>query len=111
MRRMMDRLFHRYGTKAAIDNGMGTIQVRVFFQSVNSKNWQNMEKVFHPMGWVPRGQYVCLLPADTAVEAGNTLTVARVDYLICRVEDMPVSSTPAYRWALCARKGSEDVWG
>lgn len=111
MRKMIRWLFARYGTDAIIDNGEKTVEVKAFFQSVNSKSWQNMETIFHPLGYLPRGQYVCMLPAGTAVDAGNTLTVAEKDYVVCRVEDMPTCAAPAYRWALCTGKGSEEIWG
>lgn len=109
MRKLIDRVFARYGTEAVLSTGENTDTLRVFFQSVNSKSWQNMEKVFHPLGFEPRGQYICMLPADAAAENGSTLTVAGNDYLICRVEKMPICTNPVYQWAICTGKGSEEA--
>ncbi len=106
MRKTMQRVFACYGTDAILWDGEKRAEVKVFFQSVNSKSWQNMESAVHPLGYLPRGQYVCMLPAGTAVEAGHTLTVEGTNYVVCRVEDMPVSPQPVYRWALCTGKGS-----
>lgn len=111
MRRMIERVFARYGTDATVQTGETLAQVKVFFQSVNSKSWQNMEAAFHPLGAVPGGQYVCMLPAAAAVEKGSTLTVAEKDYTVCRVETMPIDEAPVYQWAICTGKGSEEAWG
>ena len=108
MRRTMQRVFARYGTDATVHDGENDTQVKVFFQSVNSKSWQNMETVFHPLGRLQGGQYVCILPPDAAVEAGFTLTIAGKNYAVCRVENMPVDSRPVYRWAICTGKGGEE---
>ena len=111
MRKTMQWVFARYGTDALLRDGEKTREVKVFFQSVNSKSWQNMEATVHPLGYLPRGQYVCMLPAGTAVEVGNTLMVEGKNYTVCRVEDMPACPQPVYRWALCTGKGSEQAWG
>lgn len=105
MRKLIDRVFVRYGTEATLCTGDATATVKVFFQSVNSKSWQNMERVFHPLGYVPSGQYVCMLPAEAVAEVGSTLSVAGSDYVICRVEKMPICTQPAYQWAICTGKG------
>lgn len=111
MRKLLDRVFARYGTQAVLHTDSGEHGVQVFFESVNSKSWQNMEARHHVLGKLPRGQYICRFPAAAAVAAGDSLTVSGNDYLVCRVEDMLGPGGRAYRWALCTRKGGEDTWG
>lgn len=110
MRQLMDRLFGLYATEATLLQDRGERTVRVFLQSVNSRSWQNMEQVASPLGMIPRGQYVCILPAGTA-EEGDRLDVGGKVYLICRLAEMTVQSGSVYQWGLCREKGGEDNWG
>ena len=109
MRRLMDRVFVRYGTAATIRNGENLMETKVFFQSTNRKSQQNMETVFHPLGYLPGGQYVCMLPAGVPVANGSVVTVAGKDYRVCRVEPMPVEERPVYQWAICTGEGDEEA--
>lgn len=111
MKDWMDGVFARYGSPATICGAAGEMAVQVFFHSVNSTAWQNMERVFSPLGEVPRGQYICVLPADIAAEPEDMLTVNGRSYLLRSVEEMAVFTGPLYKWALCVEKGGEDNWG
>lgn len=111
MRKLLERVFARYGTQAVLHTTAGKQNVQVFFESVNSKSWQNMEARYHVLGKLPKGQYICRFPAQTAVRAGDWVKVNGCNYAICRVEDMLGPGGCAYRWALCTRKGGEDTWG
>ena len=111
MLKMMDRVFAHYGSDAVLYTAAGKQEVKVLFESVNSKSWQNMQSYHHPLGQLPRGQYICRFPRRVAVCAGDTVRVNGSDYVVCRVEDMLVRGDCAFRWALCTGKGSEDTWG
>lgn len=111
MKRRMDGVLARYGTPATLQTAEGEQQIKVFFYSINSNSWQNMQRQFEPLGEVPRGQYICVLPADAVAEAEDTLIVAQRAYLLRRIEDMAMFTGAVYRWALCVEKGSEDTWG
>lgn len=108
MRKLVDRLFARYGSEAVLW-GEETKRVRVFFESVNSKSWQNMERHQHLLGQLPRGQYICRFPRGTAVAPGDTLGFRGKFYRICRVEEMTGPGGSSYLWALCTGKGSEEA--
>lgn len=110
MRRLTDRVFARYGIDAVLETQDGDTNVKVFFQSFNSKSKQSIQRPLHPIGWIPQGQYVCLFPAGTAVAVGDWVRVNEQNYQVRRVEDMLDASGPIYRWSLCSRKGSEDTW-
>lgn len=111
MRKMMDGIFERYGMPATIHTAAGELPIKVFFHSVNSNSWQNMERQFSPLGEVPRGQYICVLPAHVAAEPEDTLIVSGRRYLLRRIEEMAMFTGAVYHWALCVEKGSEDTWG
>lgn len=110
MRKMMDTAFARYGTDAILHNQTGSQPVKVFFHSINSTAWQNMERAFFPLGEVPRGQYICILPAHVRIAMEDTLQIHDRAYLVRRAERMELFSGPVYYWALCVEKGCEDTW-
>ena len=111
MRRLMDGFFSRYGTEAVITSEESAKKAKVFFHSINSRSWQNMERMFFPLGEIQRGQYICVLPIDTPAKAGDTLTVMGRSYKLRRVEEMFVKGTALYRWGLCVEKGGDHHWG
>ena len=111
MRKLMDGVLARYGTMATLYSATGQREMKVFFHSINSTSLQNMERMFCSLGEIPRGQYICVLPADAMAEPEDTLIVADRAYLLRRIEDMAMFTGAVYRWALCVEKGSEDTWG
>ncbi len=111
MRKLMERILDRYGVSAKIQSGSGGTTLKVLFHSINSHSWQNMERMFNPLGEVPRGQYICVLPVKIQLAAGDSVTVNNQEYLVRKVELMSLFSGPMYYWALCVEKGREDTWG
>lgn len=110
MRKLVDRVFARFGIDAVLHGKQGTQGLKVLFWSVNSKAKQNMQPRYGVLGQIPGGQYVCLFPGVAQVESGDCVTVWRRDYLVCRVEDHLDANGPVCRWALCTGKGSADNW-
>ena len=110
MRRMLERTFARYGRDVVVTSHGVQKTVKAFFQGSRSKSWQNMQRVYFPLGEIPRGQYLCYLLPGSAV-AGDCLCVDGVTYEIRRVEDMRALGQVMYQWCLCAGKGGEDTWG
>ena len=111
MRKLMDAVFARYGTDALIRSERGKQKVKVFFHSVNSRSWQNMERMFFPLGEIHRGQHICVLPISVQAFAGDTLRIMGKFYKLRRVEEMFVKGSGIYRWGLCVEKGGDDDWG
>lgn len=64
-----------------------------------------------PLGEIPRGQYVYIGPADTAVVDGDTLLVGESSYVFRRVEPYYYGEEAIYLWGLCVEKGVNDTWG
>lgn len=111
MRELMDQLFRRYGSDAVLLRGEQQYAVKAFFHSVNSRSWQNMERMFFPLGEIHRGQYICVLPISVQAFAGDTLRIMGKFYKLRRVEEMFVKDQRVYRWCLCVEKGRDDDWG
>ncbi len=111
MRGLMDQMFRRYGTDAVILREDGRQEVKAFFHSVNSRSWQNMERMFFSLGEIHRGQYICVLPVSARAAAGDTLRIKGRFFKLRRVEEMFVKGQSVYRWCLCVEKGRDDNWG
>lgn len=106
MQALFHRMFDRYGAEMTL----GDETVSGFFHSVNSRSWQNMERLCGPLGEIPRGQYIGVLPASAVCAAGDTLLVGQQSYEIRRVEQMCLKGEPIYLWCLCVQKGGDDTW-
>lgn len=110
MKRILEGTFARYGRAAVLCSHGVEKTVKAFFHSSRSKSWQNMQRVYFPMGEIPRGQYLCYLLPGTAV-AGDVLTLDGQSYEICRAEEMWALGKAMYQWCLCIEKGGEEPWG
>ena len=99
-----------YGTDLVLIHGGESYDVRAFFRPVQSKSWSYLEGEYSPLGEIPRGQYICVLPADLAVQAGCTVWVEEKAYEIRRAEPVRAGNTAVYSWCLCVEKGGEDLW-
>ena len=111
MRKLMGGVLARYGTTATLYSATGQREMKVFFHSINSTSLQNMERMFCSLGEIPRGQYICVLPADAGAMPEDTLQVWNKSYLLRRVEQMPLGDEMVYCWALCVEKGRDEAWG
>lgn len=105
MQRLMDRVFARYGASAQVDTATGKQNVKVFFRSVKSEAWQNAERMFASIGEIPRGRYLCILPAGMKLAPEATLTVHGQQYLLRRIEQVAVFEDVVCQWCLCVEKG------
>ena len=103
MREILEGIIAHYGSAVtAVRNGQER-GFRAFLQLVTSKSWQNMERVFGPLGEIPRGQYLYIGPAAQ--------DVAQAEFLRCGgTESIYVGDEALYIWGLCVRKGADDPW-
>ncbi len=110
MRAIIENLIESYGSAVtAVENGREH-SFRAFLQLVTSKSWQNMERVFGPLGEIPRGQYLYIGPAAQDVAGADVLRVGGTEYLVRRAEPILVGDEALYIWGLCVRKGADDPW-
>ena len=110
MREIIEAIIRSYGSSVTAVNGGASVTFRAFLQLVTSKSWQNMERVFGPLGEIPRGQYLYLGPADQEISTAEYLRCGGVDYIVRRAEPICVGDEVLYVWGLCVRKGAEDPW-
>lgn len=95
----------RFGQPVILYTKNGPFYIQAIFQSVNSRFWQNMEHVHTPLGRVPRGQYLCMLPAGTRAQVADSLAVQGKEYDIRKLENMCIGDKVIYIWGLCVEKG------
>lgn len=105
MEKWVDRLMDQFGQPAELIIRSKRIPVQVIFQSVNSRSWQNMEYVQSPLGRIPRGQYLCMLPAGSTAEEGGRLVLQEREYEIQKLENIYLGTKIIYIWGLCVEKG------
>ena len=111
MRRMVEKIMKGYGTAVTLCHGDGEYALRVFFQPVRSKSWENTDSDYSPLGEIPRGRYIYIGPVEPAAEAGDTVLVGQKAYTLRRTEIIRDGNGPVYCWGLCLEKGGEDNWG
>ena len=103
MREIIEGIIEGYGSAVTAVCGGESVSFRAFLQLVTSKSWQNMERVFGPLGEIPRGQYLYIGPAEF-LRCGGT------DYIVRRADPILVGDEALYIWGLCVRKGADDPW-
>lgn len=102
----MDQALKRFGRQVVVYSTGAQTQVQAIFQSVNSRSWQNMEHIYSPLGRIPRGQYLCMLPAGTPAQIGDSIIVEKTEYEIRKLENMYLGTEVVYIWVLCVEKGA-----
>ena len=93
-----------------LQRGQVVSRFRGFLHHTGSKNWHNMEKVYSPLGQIPRGQYAFVVPADLDVAVGDTLLWNGRSFAVRRVENVLYRNKSLYRWGLCVERGGSDTW-
>ena len=104
MKRWMDGIFSKFGKPALLHTEAGKTLVSVILQSINSQSWQNTDHRYSVLGQVPRGQYIGMLPAGTAVAEGDRILLDGDTYEIRRLEKMRIGRQTAYLWSLCVKR-------
>ena len=111
MRRLIERVFEKYGTPITLRGFDGDTVIRGFLQHTGSLGWKNMQPVYSPLGEVPRGQYLLMLPLEPPLAKGDMLQKDGVWYVVRRAEKMWYGDEAIYRWCLCEEGGQTSTWG
>lgn len=111
MRRMIERIFKKYGTPILRRTVDGDETIRGFWQHTGSLGWKNMQPVYAQLGEVPRGQYLLMLPMEPVIEKGDSIQKGESWYIVRRVEKMWHGEEAIYQWCLCEEGGRTGVWG
>ncbi len=111
MQRMVSGILRQYGTTMNLVHEGNAHEIRGFFQPVQAKGWQNMEKLVTPLGEGQKGQYLWIGPGNLEVSEGDFLVVGEKKYMMHRAEQWFYGEEPVYTWAICVQKGGRDEWG
>ena len=106
MDKWMGALIKRLGQPAVLYIKEEANPIWAVLQSVQSRSRQNMERLYSPIGQVPQGQYLCMLPAGTPGGEGDRLRLQGKCYEISRLEPVYYGEKVAYLWGLCVEKGA-----
>ncbi len=107
---LVESVLQRYGSEIQLLQGEESRVFRGFFQHTASKDWHNMEKVFSPLGQIPRGQYAVIAPARLGLQVGDVLMLGEKSYQLRRVETILFRDEPLYSWGLCVERGARTAW-
>ena len=110
MRAVIESIIESYGSTVTAVQNAREQSFRAFLQPVTSKSWQNMERVFGPLGEIPRGQYLYIGPAARDVSQAEDLRCGGAGYLVRKTEPILVGDEALYLWGLCVRKGAAAPW-
>ena len=111
MRKTVEKILNRYGSPITLHRFEGDFELRGFMQHTASLGWQNMQKVYSPIGEIPRGQYLLLLPPEPLLVKGDYLFREEIWYRVCRVEKVFYREEVIYCWCLCEEGGKLGSWG
>lgn len=106
MYKRMERILRCFGQQATLYSKGVVTKIQIIFQSVNSRSWQNMEHGYSALGRIPRGQYLCILPAGSPAQVGDSLILRGIEYEIRKLENKYLGSRIVYVWGLCVEKGA-----
>ena len=107
MREMVENILSRYGLTVEVTHGGQIRQVKAFFQPVLSSSTR---QIATPLGMAPMGKYRYMGPGDQEIAVDDEITVGQTAFLVVRAEEIRNEKGIVYRWAVCKRKGSEDIW-
>lgn len=111
MRKTVEKILQRYGSSITLHRVEKDTQLRGFMEHTASLGWQNMQSVYSPLGEVPRGQYLLLLPVEPLLVKGDLLYREGIWYRVRRVEKVFYRDEAIYCWCLCEEGGKIDYWG
>ena len=110
MQRLVQQVLDRYGSEILLQREDGATKFRGFFHHTASRDWHNMEKVFSPLGQIPRGQYALIAPATLGLKVGDVLEHNGKSYGLRRVETILFRDDALYAWGLCVERGATSQW-
>lgn len=110
MIKLVEKVIDRYGSEIFLQREEKALAFRGFFHHTASKDWHNMEKVFSPLGQIPRGQYAIIAPVQLGLKVGDVLYHNGKSYSLRRVETILFRDTAIYCWGLCVERGETKNW-
>lgn len=106
MELVLERIMERYGSELIWIHDGKEEALRGFFQPVTSRSWQKLLRQVTPLGEASTALYVFFCPMSVLLEPGHELRQDQRSYRVRKTEILYGHTGPAYRWALCVRKGA-----
>lgn len=105
----IEKIMRKYGSPLILVRGEKSLPFKGFLQHSGSKSWQNMRAQYCPMGRIPAGQYVLLVPVVPEITEDDVLVCGELQVVVRNMETVMAGDKPLYRWGLCVRKGGDEA--
>lgn len=110
MKKLVDKIFRRYGVEMMVQKTAGPQILSGFVQRAATSARKYMLPEYSPLGELPVGHYVFLLPLDY-VRMGELVMYNGRWHIVRRIERVWLGKTALYDWCLCEQRGEADKWG
>jgi hypothetical protein len=110
LQKLVDKIFRKYGVPITVQTDQGTYEVNGFVQNAATSARKYLLTEYSPLGEIPQGFYVILLPRYEA-RLGRHVMYGDKWCIIRRVERVWFRNQALYDWCLCEERGKLDTWG
>ena len=110
MQKLVNRIFRRYGIALQIQGTSGLVTLYGFVQHTATSARKHLLPEYSPLGQIPQGHYLMLLPANEA-RLDQLILYNGKWHIVRRVERVWLGSAVIYDWVLCEEQGGADTWG
>ena len=106
----MDKIFRKYGVPITVQTDNETYLVNGFVENAATSARKYLLSEYAPLGEIPQGYYVILLPRYEA-RLGREVMYGAKWCIIRRIEQIWFQDKVLYDWCLCEERGKPDIWG
>ena len=111
MRKTVEKIFRRYGVPILVDSAQENRTVYGFVQHTATSARKHLLPEYTPLGKLPQGHYLMLLPLLSALSCNDVLRYNDKAYIVRRLEKVWFGAEAIYCWCLCEERGEVDQWG
>ena len=110
MQKLVDKIFRKYGVPITVQTDNETYLVNGFVENAATSARKYLLSEYAPLGEIPQGYYVLLLPRYEA-RVGRQVMYGAKWCIIRRIEQIWFQDKVLYDWCLCEERGKPDTWG
>ncbi len=110
MQKLVDKIFRKYGVPITVQTNNETYLVNGFVENAATSARKYLLSEYAPLGEIPQGYYVILLPRYEA-RLGREVMYGAKWCIIRRIEQIWFQDKVLYDWCLCEERGKPDIWG
>ena len=111
VRKLVDRIFRRYGAPVVVITSYDYVTIYGFAEHTATSARKYVLPEHSPLGELPRGHYLMLLPLTLVLKPGDSLMYSNHWYVVRRAEKVYFRDEALYYCCLCEEKGEPDLWG